>query len=190
MYLTVIKPSLDFLFALIGLICIIPIGLIIVLFVWLFQGRPIFFFLHRPGKDGKIFTLWKFRSMKNGHGPDQERITAFGAFLRKTSLDELPQLWNILSGDMSWIGPRPLLCSYLPLYSEEQNKRHQVKPGLIGLAQVKGRNAQTWQERFFWDVYYVKNLSFIMDFKIVIASLGTLLRMDGNHSMEPFKGNS
>jgi len=167
----------------------LPFFLIITLLCYLFQGKPVFFKQQRPGKNGKIFVIWKFRTMKIGNEQDDLRMTRLGKILRKTSLDELPQLWNILNGDMSWIGPRPLLCEYLALYSDEQMKRHLVKPGITGWAQVNGRNVQNWQDRFQLDVYYVENLSILLDIKIILLSFLAVIKMEGDKPMEIFKGN-
>src|SRR5699024_284892 len=164
-------------------------------------GSPIFFSQSRPGKNEKIFKMYKFRSMtddKDENGnlfPDDKRLPAFGKKLRSTSLDELPELWNIFKGDMSIVGPRPLLVSYIPLYNDSQKRRHEVRPGLTGLAQVNGRNAITWQNRFKLDVEYVDNISFINDIKIIFSTDGKVIKSEGVSSeesvtMEPFKGNN
>jgi hypothetical protein len=148
-------------------------------------GAPLFFRQARPGRDGVVFELIKFRSMTDACGPDgrllsdAERLTAFGRALRATSLDELPELWNVLRGDMSLVGPRPLLVAYLPRYSPEQARRHEVRPGITGLAQIKGRNAMAWEEKFRWDVYYVDNQSVLMDIKILFITLWKVARREG-----------
>lgn len=170
-----------------------PAILVVAILSLAFQGRPILFSQDRPGKKGKIFTLRKFRTMATGKGTDEQRLTNWGKFLRKTSLDELPQLWNILKGDMSLVGPRPLLAEYLPLYSKEQARRHDVLPGLTGWAQVKGRNAISWEEKFEFDVWYVDNQSFLLDLKIIaLTALKVLNRsginQEGSATMELFKG--
>lgn len=158
---------------------------IIAFFVWLTIGRPVFFRQVRPGKDGVLFGLVKFRTMSNERGadgellPDAERLTRFGRFLRASSLDELPELWNILKGEMSFVGPRPLLPAYLPYYLPEQARRHEVRPGLTGLAQVNGRNAQSWDDRFRYDVEYVDTLSFWSDMRILAKTVWLVLRRDG-----------
>jgi len=166
MYKHFFKRLLDFLLALIGLLLISP--LFLVLWVWLTmanKGAGAFFVQERPGKDEKIFKLYKFKSMtdkRDADGnllPDAERLTKVGKFIRKTSLDELPQLWNVLKGDMSFIGPRPLLIQYLPLYNDVQKRRHEVRPGITGWAQVNGRNAISWEEKFEHDVWYVDHIS-------------------------------
>lgn len=167
---------------------------------WLFLGGNPFFVQERPGKDGKPFSLVKFRTMtmeRDADGnllPDEKRLTAYGKFLRKTSLDELPELWNILKGEMSFVGPRPLLVEYLPLYTEEQNHRHDVRPGLTGLAQVRGRNLLSWEERFLLDVAYTKEISFREDLLILWQTVLCVLRQEGISSqhaatMEPFEGS-
>jgi len=162
---------------------------------------PVLFRQQRPGKDGKLFTIYKFRTMsselfsKGIKLSDIDRITRFGAFLRKTSLDELPQLFNVLRGEMSFIGPRPLLKEYLPLYSTRQSRRHEVLPGITGFAQVNGRNAITWEQKFEYDVIYVDNLKFRMDAKIILKTLWNVLRREGinnseNTTMDYFEGST
>ena len=164
-------------------------------------GSPVIFTQERPGKDEKIFKLYKFRSMtderdENGKLlPDDVRLTKFGKLLRSTSLDELPELWNSLKGDMSIVGPRPLLVEYLPRYSEKQARRHEVKPGFTGLAQVHGRNAISWEEKFDWDVKYVDHITFLGDWKIIFQTVLTVLRREGisgadSATMTVFMGNS
>lgn len=164
------------------------------------DGGSVLFRQKRPGKDGEIFTVYKFRTMKeqtedkNGNPlSDMERMTKIGAFLRKTSLDELPQFVNVLKGEMSFIGPRPLLCEYLELYSPEQMRRHEVRPGITGWAQVNGRNAISWEEKFAYDVYYVDNMSFMLDAKIIVKTIRNVLLRSGINSseadtMEKFRG--
>lgn len=194
-----IKRILDFTLSLIALICLSPILLIVAILVRVKLGSPIIFKQQRPGKDEKIFTLYKFRTMtdeKDEKGnllPDSQRLTKFGKFLRSTSLDELPELFNILKGDMSIVGPRPLLVEYLPLYNEEQKHRHDVRPGLTGLAQISGRNAITWEEKFEKDIEYVHNISFIWDLKIIINTAVKVFKregisQEGNVTMEKFTG--
>jgi undecaprenyl phosphate N,N'-diacetylbacillosamine 1-phosphate transferase len=176
-----VKRILDFLLALIGIITLSPLFIVLALLVRTKLGSPIFFKQERPGKNEKIFTLCKFRTMtdkKDENGnllPDSVRLTKFGKILRATSLDELPELLNILRGDMSIIGPRPLLISYLPYYTEEEKLRHTVRPGLTGLAQVSGRNFIDWDSRFKKDVEYVRNLSFGMDMKVLWLTVRTVL---------------
>ncbi|MDN6160574.1 MAG: sugar transferase, partial [Staphylococcus equorum] len=166
MYERFIKRGLDIFLSFLSLTLFSPVFLIIVMLVRVNLGKTIFFKQERPGLNGEIFSMYKFRTMtnevqENGEPlPDEKRLTRFGKFLRSTSLDELPELWNILKGDMSIIGPRPLLVEYLPLYNEQQKQRHNVRPGLTGLAQVSGRNLISWQEKFELDVKYVRNISF------------------------------
>ena len=193
------KRFLDIVMALGGIIVLSPVLLITAFLVRLCLGRPVLFKQKRPGKDGKIFEMYKFRSMTDARDsqgnllPDDVRLTSFGKKLRSTSLDELPELFNILKGDMSVVGPRPLLVEYLPLYNSVQRHRHDVKPGLTGLAQIKGRNAISWEERFKWDIKYVKNVSLKMDLFILIESVEVVFRRTGIHSefsetMEKFRG--
>lgn len=196
-----IKSVLDRLVAATVLILLSPIFVILTLLVYLMLGRPVFFCQKRPGLEGKIFRLYKFRTMKNGvddNGlplPDEQRMTKLGKFLRSTSMDELPSLWNVLKGDMSLVGPRPLLVEYLPLYSKEQVRRHEVKPGITGWAQVNGRNAISWEEKFALDVWYVDNQSFWLDMKILVLTVKKVLvrdgiSADGHVTIEPFKGSN
>jgi len=148
------------------------------------MGRPVLFRQRRPGRDGELFTLYKFRTMRDGPGDDAERLTPLGRWLRSTSLDELPELWNVLRGDMSLVGPRPLLPEYLSRYSPRQARRHEVRPGLTGLAQVSGRNATTWEERFELDVRYVETWSLSGDVKLILRTVGTVLRREGINADE------
>lgn len=198
MYRKYIKRLLDILLSLTGIIMLSPVMLVTAFFVRMKLGSPVIFKQKRPGKDEKIFEMYKFRSMtdeKDKKGnllPDEVRLTEFGKKLRATSLDELPELFNILKGDMSVVGPRPLLVKYLPLYNEEQRHRHDVLPGLTGLAQVNGRNAITWEEKFKLDVQYVKRLSLSLDIKILISTIKIVLKREGIHSegnltMEEFR---
>lgn len=181
MYRRFVKRGLDFILSLAGIIVLSPVFLILAVLVRCKLGSPVLFKQERPGKDEKIFTLCKFRTMtdrRDAEGkllPDSQRLPHFGKLLRATSLDELPELLNILKGDMSIIGPRPLLVSYLPYYTEEERMRHQVKPGLTGLAQVSGRNFLDWDRRLEKDVEYVKNLSFAMDLKVLWMTVQTVL---------------
>ncbi len=195
-----LKRPLDFFFSLLALTLLSPVFLILSILVKIKIGSPIIYSQQRPGLNEEIFTLYKFKSMtdvKNPHGdllPDSERLTSFGRALRSTSLDELPELLNILKGDMSIVGPRPLLVQYLPLYNENQKRRHEVRPGLTGLAQVNGRNALSWEEKFYFDIKYVGNVSFIEDLKIILATVKKVLVKDGINSgsagtMEAFTGN-
>ena len=194
-----IKRVLEFIIALIGLILASPILLIIAILVRIKLGSPIFFRQSRVGLNGEIFEMVKFRTMKDAYDaegnllPDEERLTAFGSFLRKSSLDELPELWNVLKGDMSLVGPRPLLVEYLPLYSEEQMKRHNVRPGITGYAQVNGRNNISWTKKFELDVYYVENFSLWLDIKILFQTVAKVLgqadiNQEGNATVERFNG--
>ncbi|MGB4369944.1 MAG: sugar transferase [Caldicoprobacterales bacterium] len=190
-YRKYIKRILDFVLSLAGIILLSPVLLIIAILVRINLGSPIIFKQERPGLNGKIFTLYKFRTMtdevdENGELLDDElRLTKFGRLLRSTSLDELPELFNILRGDMSIVGPRPLLTEYLPYYKDEEKLRHSVRPGLTGLAQIKGRNLLEWDKRFALDVEYVKNLNFFMDLKIIIITIYKVLKrsdiVDGQH---------
>ncbi len=194
-----IKRMLDILISLTALIVLSPIFLAVAVLVRIKLGSPVIFHQQRPGYHEKIFGLCKFRSMtderdKNGELlPDEVRLTKFGKALRATSLDELPELWNILKGDMSLIGPRPLLVKYLPLYNAFQKQRHNVRPGLTGWAQVNGRNAISWEQRFAYDVEYVKNISFKMDLKILFQTVAVVFRHSDINSatdatMEAFTG--
>ena len=199
MYPKYIKRILDFFLSLCALLVLSPVLTVLTVLTWIkMRGNP-FFTQLRPGKDEKIFRLIKFRTMTcetDEHGkllPDEKRLTKYGRFLRSTSLDELPELINILKGDMSIVGPRPLLVKYLPLYNEEQRHRHDVRPGLTGYAQVNGRNAISWEEKFRLDVEYVRNISFLMDMKIVFGTVGKIFKREGISSetsatMEEFKG--
>ena len=186
--------------SLIAIIILSPILLITYLLVRVKFGKPAIFIQKRVGKDGKIFNLYKFRTMTDQRGedgnllPDDQRLTSFGKKLRSTSLDELPELFNILKGDMALIGPRPLLVKYLPLYNDEQARRHEVRPGLTGYAQVNGRNAITWEDRFKLDVEYVDNVTFLNDRKIIFKTIKTVFKREGiseegSATMDEFKGN-
>ena len=185
MYKYVIKRLLDIIISGVALILLSPILLIVAVLVRTKLGSPVIFHQKRPGKNEKIFTLYKFRTMtderdeKGNLLPDEVRLTSFGKMLRSTSLDELPELWNILKGDMSIIGPRPLLVKYLPLYNEEQKHRHDVKPGLTGLAQINGRNAITWEQKFEYDIEYVNNVSFALDCKIFFGTILAVVKREG-----------
>ena len=196
-----IKRSLDLITALFLVIILSPVMLIAAILIAVNRDGPILFKQERPGKDGKLFTVYKFRTMstmlrdKNGNElSDFDRMTKIGKILRKTSIDELPQLFNIIKGEMSFIGPRPLLKEYLELYSPEQMRRHNVLPGISGWAQVNGRNTLTWDEKFAYDVYYVDHYSFKMDLKIFIKTIENVVSQDGINSdsentMEKFEGN-
>ena len=188
MYKNGVKRCLDFLLSLCGIIVLSPVLLTLCILVRVKLGSPVLFRQERPGRNEKIFTLCKFRTMtdkrdENGNLlPDEVRLTKFGKLLRSTSLDELPELFNILKGDMSIIGPRPLLVRYLAWYKEEERHRHDVRPGLTGLAQVNGRNALGWEDRFAFDLEYVKHCSFGMDLKIIIKTVGKVLKRSGTLS--------
>lgn len=194
-----IKRIIEFLLALIGLLLASPILLIVAILVKTKLGSPILFRQQRVGLNGEIFEMVKFRTMRDATDlegnplPDEERLTKFGQLLRKTSLDELPELWNVLKGDMSLVGPRPLLVEYLPLYSKEQMKRHDVRPGITGYAQVNGRNNISWTKKFELDVYYVENFSLWLDVKILFQTVAKVLgqadiNQEGNVTMEKFNG--
>jgi lipopolysaccharide/colanic/teichoic acid biosynthesis glycosyltransferase len=200
MYRTTIKPNLDFLAALIGLILLSPIFVLVILLLAIANNGKPFFFQTRPGENERLFSIIKFKTMndkkdKNGNLlPDAERLTAVGSFVRKTSLDEIPQLLNVLKGDMSLVGPRPLLPEYLPLYTLEQKRRHEVKPGITGWAQVNGRNALSWSDKFKRDVEYVEQQSFVLDCKILFLTLKKVLVSEGisqkgQVGMSKFEGN-
>lgn len=202
MYKRFLKRWLDFVIVLCVLLVIWPVLLVIA--VWLHfanKGAGAFFTQARPGKDGKLFKVIKFKSMtdeRDEHGqllPDAERLTAVGRFIRSTSLDELPQLLNVLKGDMALIGPRPLLPQYLPLYSKEQVRRHEVRPGITGWAQVHGRNAINWTEKFKLDVWYVDHVSLLVDLEVVFLTIKKVLKregisQEGQATMEMFNGNN
>ncbi len=176
-----IKRPMDFILSLAALLVLAPVFLLVAVLVRKKLGKPVIFTQERPGLNEKIFKLYKFRSMtderdENGELlPDEARLTSFGKFLRSTSLDELPELFNILKGDMSIVGPRPLLVKYLPYYTKEEGRRHSVRPGLTGLAQISGRNYSTWQERFLYDLSYIKKITFLGDFKIIINTIKVVL---------------
>jgi sugar transferase EpsL len=175
-----IKRLLDIIASSSILLCCAPIMLLSSALIFYKMGNPVFFIQLRPGKNKKTFKIYKFRTMINDANlTDEERITSFGKFLRKSSIDELPQLFNVLMGDMSLIGPRPLLIEYNDHYSQEQNKRFNIKPGISGLAQVKGRNTLSWDEKFKLDVYYVNNVSFLMDLKIFFKTILVIIGSDG-----------
>ena len=180
-----IKRPQDLICATLALIILSPVLLVTAILVRIKLGSPVLFTQQRPGRDGRIFKLYKFRTMlppKDGvidTAQDAERLTSFGKKLRSTSLDELPELLNIIKGDMSVVGPRPLLVQYLERYNEHQARRHEVRPGFTGLAQVNGRNAITWEEKFDWDVKYVDKITFIGDWKIIFKTIGTVFKRDG-----------
>jgi lipopolysaccharide/colanic/teichoic acid biosynthesis glycosyltransferase len=199
-YKRFVKRPMDIVLALIALIVLSPVMLIVALLVRWKLGSPVIFKQERPGLNEKVFTMYKFRTMtdeRDANGellPDSVRLTKFGRFLRSTSLDELPELWNILKGDMSIVGPRPLLVQYLPLYNDHQRRRHEVRPGLTGLAQVSGRNAISWEEKFDLDVEYVDRITFLVDCSIISRTLLKIVVREGinaenSATMEPFQGN-
>lgn len=194
-----VKRPQDFVLSLIALVLLSPVLLIVALLVRVKLGAPVIFKQKRPGKNGKVFQLYKFRTMTDAKDKDgnllsdEVRLTPFGKKLRSTSLDELPELVNILRGDMSIVGPRPLLVQYLPLYNRHQARRHEVRPGFTGYAQVNGRNAITWEEKFDKDVYYVDHISFLGDWHILFKTVKTVLKREGisaenSATMEAFKG--
>lgn len=196
------KRFFDIIVSLVCLVIFSPILIILSIMIYSKLGSPVIFKQERPGKNGKIFKMLKFRTMLNTvdeHGellPNEQRLTPFGNMLRKTSLDELPEFINVLKGDMSLVGPRPLLCEYLELYTPEQNRRHEVKPGITGYAQVNGRNSIGWEERFKLDVYYVDHYNFLLDMKILFMTVFKVFKRDGigqtaeNTTMEKFKGSN
>ena len=195
-----IKRTFDILISLLALIILSPVLLLICISLLVIMGMPIFFTQERPGKNGEIFKIIKFRTMlndKDSNGnflPDEKRLTKFGVWLRNSSLDELPELLNVLKGDMSIVGPRPLLVEYLPLYSEHQSKRHNVLPGITGWAQINGRNSLSWEEKFNLDVWYVHNHNIILDIKIIFKTFSKVLAKSGidddiGVGQDRFKGN-
>ena len=200
MYTRIVKRLFDFVISSLAFVVLLPVFLVIlILLFFVNKGNPLFFQL-RPGKDGKIFKIFKFKTMtdqRDTNGdllPDAARLTSIGKFVRKTSIDEIPQLINVIKGDMSLIGPRPLLPEYLALYSEEQHRRHEVKPGITGWAQVNGRNTIGWQQKFEYDVWYVDHVNFWLDLKIIGLTIKKILIREGISSatsltMEKFKGN-
>lgn len=184
-YSRLVKSILDRLVAAIALLFFSPLLLIIAIAIYIRMGSPIFFNPMRPGKNGRVFTLYKFRTMTDERDADgnllldEQRLTALGHFLRKTSLDELPQLWNVLKGDMSFVGPRPLLVEYLDRYTPEQARRHEVKPGITGWVQINGRNAISWEEKFQLDIWYVEHWNLWLDLKILWLTLVKVLKQEG-----------
>ncbi len=199
MYKVIVKPIIDFIVALLGLLLLSPLLLLLTFFLYIANDGKPFFFQLRPGKNGRIFKIVKFKTMndkKDSDGKllsDSERLTSIGKFVRKTSLDEIPQLINVLKGDMSIVGPRPLLTQYLHLYNDFQNRRHEVKPGITGWAQVNGRNAISWDKKFEYDVWYVDHLSFVLDIKIILKTVFKVIKSDGINAadvatIEPFDG--
>jgi lipopolysaccharide/colanic/teichoic acid biosynthesis glycosyltransferase len=200
MYKKFFKPIFDRSLAFILIILFLPVMAVVAILIFLWDGRAVIFRQKRPGKDEKIFEIYKFRTMtnecdENGNLlPDEQRLKGIGKFIRSTSLDELPQLFNVLKGDMSFVGPRPLLVEYLPLYNETQRKRHNVLPGITGWAQVNGRNAISWEQKFEYDVWYVENQSFLLDMKILWMTFLKVVKrsgisQEGQATMEKFKGS-
>jgi len=196
----VIKRVFDIVASIIGLLLFAPVITVVAIQVRRKLGAPIFFHQERPGKDGKPFRMIKFRTMRNAIDndgdslPDSDRMTTFGSSLRSASLDELPELWNVLKGDMSLVGPRPLLMEYLPLYNKEQAKRHNVRPGITGWAQINGRNAISWEEKFAFDVWYVNNRTLWLDIKILFLTVKKVfvkegIAADGHVTIGPFVGS-
>jgi len=199
MYQKLIKPVIDFVCALLALVVLLPVMLVIICFLYIANDGKPFFYQMRPGKQGKVFRIVKFKTMndkRDSNGkllPDELRLTKVGSFVRKTSLDEFPQLLNVLRGDMSLIGPRPLLTDYFYLYNEFQNRRHEVKPGITGWAQVNGRNAISWDMKFEYDVWYVDHVSFALDCRIILKTIQKVIKREGINpenamSTEPFNG--
>ena len=201
MYKSFIKPFFDIMSSFMGLILLLPLFIIITIFLYFANDGKPFFFQSRPGKNGKVFKIIKFKTMndkkdKDGNLlSDEIRLTKTGNFVRKTSLDEIPQLFNVLRGEMSIIGPRPLLTSYLHLYDDFQNRRHEVKPGITGWAQVNGRNAISWDKKFEYDVWYVDNVNFLLDCKIIFKTIQKVIKREGintgdGSTKEPFNGDN
>ena len=201
MYKNFIKPAIDFVLALVGFLFLSPVFVLVTIGLFFANDGKPFFFQLRPGKDGKIFKIIKFKTMtdkkdENGNFlPDADRLTKIGSFVRKTSLDEIPQLLNVIKGDMSLVGPRPLLPKYLELYNDFQRRRNEVKPGITGWAQVNGRNSISWEKKFEYDVWYVDNVSFLLDVKILILTVLKVVKSEGINEQgqatsNEFKGNN
>ena len=201
MYKNFIKPAIDFVLALVGFLFLSPVFVLVAIGLFFANDGKPFFFQLRPGKDGKIFKIIKFKTMtdkKDENGnllPDADRLTKIGSFVRKTSLDEIPQLLNVIKGDMSLVGPRPLLPKYLELYNDFQRRRNEVKPGITGWAQVNGRNSISWEKKFEYDVWYVDNVSFLLDVKILIMTVLKVVKSEGINEQgqatsNEFKGNN
>ena len=201
MYKNFIKPVIDFVLALVGFLFLSPVFVLVTIGLFFANDGKPFFFQLRPGKDGKIFKIIKFKTMtdkKDENGnllPDADRLTKIGSFVRKTSLDEIPQLLNVIKGDMSLVGPRPLLPKYLELYNDFQRRRNEVKPGITGWAQVNGRNSISWEKKFEYDVWYVDNVSFLLDVKILILTVLKVVKSEGineqgHATSNEFKGNN
>ena len=201
MYKNFIKPAIDFVLALVGFLFLSPVFVMVTIGLFFANDGKPFFFQLRPGKDGKIFKIIKFKTMtdkKDENGnllPDADRLTKIGSFVRKTSLDEIPQLLNVIKGDMALVGPRPLLPQYLELYNDFQRRRNEVKPGITGWAQVNGRNSISWEKKFEYDVWYVDNVSFLLDIKILILTVLKVVKSEGINEQgqatsNEFKGNN
>lgn len=201
MYKNFIKPAIDFVLALVGFLFLSPVFVLVTIGLFFANDGKPFFFQLRPGKNGKIFKIIKFKTMtdkKDENGnllPDADRLTKIGSFVRKTSLDEIPQLLNVIKGDMSLVGPRPLLLKYLELYNDFQRRRNEVKPGITGWAQVNGRNSISWEKKFEYDVWYVDNVSFLLDIKILIMTVLKVVKSEGINEQgqatsNEFKGNN
>ena len=201
MYRSFIKPGFDFCFAFLIICITLPLFFILGFFLFLQNSGTPLFSQVRPGLKEKPFTIYKLKTMQDTRDdqgvllPDNQRITPLGKIIRKLSLDELPQFWNVLKGDMSFVGPRPLLPEYLPLYNKKQKNRHNLKPGITGLAQVKGRNTISWQQKFEYDLWYIENQSFILDLKILLFTVGKIFKTQevnasGLNTMERFNGNN
>jgi len=201
MYKNFIKPAIDFVLALVGFLFLSPVFVLVAIGLFFANDGKPFFFQLRPGKNGKIFKIIKFKTMtdkKDENGnllPDADRLTKIGSFVRKTSLDEIPQLLNVIKGDMALVGPRPLLPQYLELYNDFQRRRNEVKPGITGWAQVNGRNSISWEKKFEYDVWYVDNVSFLLDIKILIMTVLKVVKSEGINEQgqatsEEFKGNN
>ena len=201
MYRSFIKPGFDFCFAFLIICITLPLFFILGFLLFLQNSGTPFFSQVRPGLKEKLFTIYKLKTMRDIRDdqgvllPDNQRITPLGRIIRKLSLDELPQFWNVLKGDMSFVGPRPLLPEYLPLYNKDQKKRHNLKPGITGWAQVKGRNTISWQQKFKYDLWYIENQSFILDLKILLFTVGKIFKTQevnasGLNTMEQFNGNN
>lgn len=201
LYTHIVKPFFDRVVSFIALVILSPVVIIIILLLAIANGGKVWFTQRRPGKNGRLFTVVKFKTMtddREANGdllPDENRLTVVGKFVRRTSIDEIPQLFNVLLGHMSFVGPRPLLSEYLPLYSHEQKRRHEVKPGITGWAQVNGRNTLSWQQKFAYDVWYVDHISFALDIKILFLTVIKVFKAEGISSessltMEKFRGNA
>ena len=201
MYRSFVKPGFDFCFAFLIMCITLPLFFILGFLLFLQNSGTPLFSQVRPGLKEKLFTIYKLKTMQDTRDdqgvllPDNQRITPLGKIIRKLSLDELPQFWNVLKGDMSFVGPRPLLPEYLPLYNKKQKNRHNLKPGITGLAQVKGRNTISWQQKFEYDLWYIENQSFILDLKILLFTVGKIFKTQevnasGLNTMERFNGNN